>query len=77
MCHFFLQSLFAAVVFIVVTLLLLPFWFQFQFCLLYLTDVVIPVLSGWAGLCSRGLQDRLLRTMAAISSSMSTSSGLR
>lgn len=36
----------------------------------------VPVMSGWAGLCSSGLQDKLLRTIAAISSFMSTSSGL-
>lgn len=45
-------------------------------CFFFLLLFVVPVVSGWAGLCSRGLQDRLLRTMAAISSSMSTSSGL-
>lgn len=37
----------------------------------------VPVASMEGGLCSKGLQDKLLRTIAAISSSTSTSFGLR
>ena len=46
-----------------------------RFLMVFLSDVA-PVGSELAELCSRGLQDKLLRTIAAISSSMSTSSGL-
>lgn len=47
-----------------------------SFVVICLFVVIVPAVCEWVGPHGSGLQDRLVRTMAAISSSMSTSCGL-